>query len=119
MQGTTIQNFTKVSNYGITSHLHLSSSHTHHVASIYGIPLKATKVNCCVAQAVRICERDNLAIWSADVSGRNVHDNDTRRKQRVSFIVSLDMAAAAGCPGAYFLHDKALELGAEMKWRPS
>ena len=111
-------NLTKVSNYGITSRLYFSSSHTHHVASIYGMPLRATKVNCCGAQAVRTCWRNNLATGS-DGSGTNIYDTDICRIQCVSFSVSLDMAAVAGCPGTCFLRDKAAELGAEIKSRPS
>jgi hypothetical protein len=109
---------TKVSNYGITSRLHLSSSHTHHVASIYGMPLKATEANCCVALAVRTCYHNNL-VTGSDVSGRNIYDIDIRRIQCVPFIVSVGMAAVAGCPDACFLRDKAAVLDGEIKPRPS
>jgi hypothetical protein len=72
---TNSDNFTKVSNYGITSRLHLSISHTHNVASIYRMPLKNTEVNCCVAQAVRTCYHNNLATGS-DVPKRNIYEYD-------------------------------------------
>ena len=89
------------------------SSHTHHVAPIYRMSLKATKVNCCGAKAVRTCWRNNLAAGS-DGSGRNMYDTDVRRIQCVPFIVSPGMAAVAGCPGA---RDKPAELGAEIKFK--
>ena len=107
-------NLTKVSNYGITSRLHLSSSHSHHVASIYRTPLKATKVNCCVAQAVRTCYHNNI-VTGSDVSRRNVCDNDIRRIQCVSFTFPLSMIAVAACAGACFVRDKAAVLVAENR----
>ena len=66
---------------------------------MYGTQLKATKVKCCVAQAVRTYYNDGL-VTGTEVSRGNIYENDIQRIQCVSFIVSLGTAAVSGCPVA-------------------